>query len=127
MATVSPGGTIKLRYGGNGHTRGATAGKNNDPGRVSVYWAGKKETEINTIDEFTDANRIAQAGFSDESFSYPADPSIISPTQGLIDKGNWMEVTMPTNMEAGRHMLVWVWSYDDAPQWSTCFDVQIDA
>ncbi|KAI7785707.1 hypothetical protein LA080_006273 [Diaporthe eres] len=127
MATVSPGGTIKLRFGGNGHTRGTTAGANNDPGQVSVYWAGAKETEIQTIDEFTDANRIAQAGFADDSFSYPADPSIISATQGLVDKGNWMDVTMPTNMEPGRHMLAWVWSYDNAPHWSTCFDVQIQA
>lgn len=127
MATVSPGGTIKLRYGGNGHTRGMTAGANNDPGQVSVYWAGAAETEIQTIDEFTDANRIAQAGFADDSFSYPADPSIISAAQGLVDKGNWMDVTMPTNMAPGRHMLVWVWSYDNAPQWSTCFDVEVQA
>lgn len=28
-------------------------------------------------------------------------------------------------MAAGRHMMVWVWYYNDAPQWSTCFDVMI--
>lgn len=126
MATASAGETIKLRYGGNGHTRGATAGANNDPGLVSVYWAGAAETEISTIDEFVDANRIGQAGFAADSFSYPADTSIISPAQGLVDKGNWMDLTMPDDIEPGRHMMVWVWSFNDAPQWSTCFDVQIE-
>jgi hypothetical protein len=28
-------------------------------------------------------------------------------------------------MAAGRHMMVWVWYYNDAPQWSTCFDVMV--
>lgn len=31
----------------------------------------------------------------------------------------------PKNMAAGRHMMVWVWAFNGADQWSTCFDVMI--
>jgi hypothetical protein len=31
----------------------------------------------------------------------------------------------PKTMAAGRHMMVWVWYYNGAPQWSTCFDVMV--
>ncbi|KAK3380799.1 hypothetical protein B0H63DRAFT_560650 [Podospora didyma] len=124
-AAAKAGGSIMLRYGGNGHTRGATAGEGGDPGQVQVFWAGKKETEIVTVDELTKDKIISQAGFAENSFSYPEDPAITKPAQGLVDKGNWQKVTLPSNMEAGRHMLVWVWSFNNKPQWSSCFDVII--
>ncbi|KAK0723496.1 hypothetical protein B0T26DRAFT_675060 [Lasiosphaeria miniovina] len=130
IATAKAGGTITLRYGGNGHSRGKGANGNGDPGNVQVFWAGKKETELKTLDDLTDKTRIAKAGFSDESFALPADKSVVDPDFGLIDKGNWMTVTLPANMEPGRHMLVWLWSFknetvSNAPQWSSCFDVII--
>ncbi|KAK3380674.1 hypothetical protein B0T24DRAFT_591127 [Lasiosphaeria ovina] len=127
LATAKPGGSIVLRFGGNGHSRGNGTGENGlhgDPGTVEVFWAGKKETEIKTIDELTDKTSIAKAGFSDESFALPADPNVKDPP-GLQDKGNWMTVKMPANMEPGRHMLVWLWSFRNKPQWSSCFDVMI--
>jgi hypothetical protein len=96
-----------------------------DAGTVAVYWKGKPETEITDISEFTSANLLQTAGFAADSFSYPADPKVISPIDGLVDKGNWMELKLPADMAPGRHMMVWVWSYTGAPQWSTCFDVQV--
>jgi len=130
MKTAAPGDTIRLQFGGNGHTRGFNTGGTVNPnpagpGTVSVYWKGAPEQEIVDISEFTPANLLQQNGFADESFSYPADPSIKTPTQGLVDKGNWQSLKLPTSMAPGRHMMVWVWTYQDAPQWSTCFDVMI--
>jgi hypothetical protein len=124
MAEVSAGGMFRLRFGGNGHTRGVGPA-DGKPGDVSVYWKATPETEITDISEFTDNNLLARAGFADNSFSYPADPAIIKPVDGLVDKGNWMEVTVPSGTAAGRYMLVWVWSYDGANQWSTCFDINV--
>lgn len=123
MVTASAGDIIRLRFGGNGHSRGFDVGGN--PGTVTVYWKGAPEQEITDISEFTPQNSLQSAGFSADSFSYPADPSITSPTQGLVDKGNWMELNLPTTMAPGRHMMAWVWYYENAPQWSTCFDVMI--
>jgi hypothetical protein len=123
MAKVAAGGMFRLRYGGNGHTRGQNVG--GDPGTVSIYWKGKPGVEIQTVSEFNKDNLLAAQGFSANSFSYPADPNIKSPTQGLVDKGNWMEVTLPKDTPAGRHMFVWVWSYGGNNMWSTCFDVEV--
>ncbi|KAH8721587.1 hypothetical protein GQ44DRAFT_741803 [Phaeosphaeriaceae sp. PMI808] len=94
MATAKAGSSIKLMFGGNGHSRGANAGGNGDAGRVGVYWAGKPETEIVDIKELTKDNLIQENGFSEESFSFPEDLKVQSPSQGLIDKGNWMTLEL---------------------------------
>jgi hypothetical protein len=132
MKTAAAGDSIRLFFGGNGHTRGYNTGGTVNPnplgpGSVSVYWKGAPEQEITDISEFTPQNLLQSNGFSDESFSYPADPSIKSPEAGLVDKGNWQTLQLPANMAPGRHMMVWVWTYggSNAPQWSTCFDVMI--
>jgi hypothetical protein len=127
MTTAAPGDMIRLRFGGNGHTRGYNVGGQPGPnsGTVTVYWKGQPETEITDISEFTPENALQSGGFSDGSFSYPADPNIKTPDQGLVDKGNWMELNLPKDMAPGRHMMVWVWTFSNAPQWSTCFDVMI--
>jgi hypothetical protein len=52
MATAAAGSSIKLMFGGNGHSRGNFGGVNTgDPGKVSVYWAGEKEKEIVDVKE----------------------------------------------------------------------------
>ncbi|KAJ4985159.1 hypothetical protein SVAN01_09386 [Stagonosporopsis vannaccii] len=124
MATAKPGGSIKLMFGGNGHSRGANV-DGGDPGKVVVYWKGKKEAEIKDIDEFTKENKLQEKGFAEEAFIWPEDKSVKSPTDGMLDKGNWMTLDMPKDMEKGRHMMVWVWEYGGKPRWSTCFDVMI--
>jgi hypothetical protein len=119
---------IRLRYGGNGHARGYSVG--GEPGTVTVYWKGKPEAEITDSSEFTKENALQSQGFAANSFAYPADPSITSPVQGLVDKGNWMELNLPKTMAPGRHMMAWVWYFKNPQgvvqaQWSTCFDVMI--
>jgi hypothetical protein len=42
MATATPGGQIKLTFGGNGHSRGANV-DGDGAGVVLVYWKGGKE------------------------------------------------------------------------------------
>jgi hypothetical protein len=125
MVTAAAGTSIKLMFGGNGHSRGAPMDKLGDPGRVSVYWAGEKEREIVDVKEFTSEYLVQEDGFSDESFSFPADMNIKSSGQGLIDKGNWMTLRLPECMEQGRHMMVWVWSFQGMDRFSTCFDVMV--
>jgi hypothetical protein len=127
MVSAAPGDMIRLRFGGNGHTRGYNVGGQPGPnsGTVTVYWKGQPEDEIVDISEFTSNNTLQSQGFSDNSFSYPADPSIKTPDQGLVDKGNWMELNLPKDMAPGRHMMVWVWWFTNAPQWSTCFDIMV--
>jgi hypothetical protein len=78
-----------------------------DPGTVSVYWKGQPESEITDISEFTKSNLLASSGFAADSFSYPADVNVKTPIQGLVDKGNWFPVQLPTDMAPGRHMMVW--------------------
>lgn len=90
MATAAAGSSIKLMFGGNGHSRGANAGGNGDPGRVAVYWAGAPETELVDINDLTKETLLQENGFSDESFAFPADMGVWKPEQGLVDKGNWM-------------------------------------
>jgi hypothetical protein len=123
MATAQPGSLIRLRFGGNGHSRGFNVG--GDPGTVSVYWKGAPEQEITDTSEFTQANQLATGGFAGDAFIIPADPTVTTPAEGLSDFGNWLPVQLPTDMQAGRHMMVWVWSYKNKVQWSTCFDVMI--
>jgi hypothetical protein len=81
-------------FGGNGHSRGANAGGDGDAGRVGVYWAGKPETEIADMKELNEMNLVQENGFSEESFAFPADMSVRSPAQGLVDKGNWMTLNL---------------------------------
>ena len=125
MAKSKPGGSIKLMFGGNGHSRGANV-DGGKPGKVVVYWKGKKEAEIEDVKEFTEKNKLKEAGFAAEAFIWPEDENVKSPEAGMLDKGNWMTVKMPDDMEKGRHMMVWVWEYDGKPRWSTCFDVKIE-
>jgi hypothetical protein len=94
MATAAAGSNITLMFGGNGHSRGANAGGDGDAGRVGVYWAGKPETEIADMKELNEMNLVQENGFSEESFAFPADMSVRSPAQGLVDKGNWMTLNL---------------------------------
>jgi hypothetical protein len=126
MATAAAGSSLRLMFGGNGHSRGAPMDKTGDPGKVSVYWAGEKEREIVDVKEFTPEYLVQENGFSDESFAFPADMNIKSSGQGLIDKGNWMTLRLPECMKKGRHMMVWVWSFQGMDRFSTCFDVMVE-
>jgi|TARA_R110002003_G_C695560_1_gene25431 hypothetical protein len=94
MASATPGGTIKLMYGGNGHSRGYNAGGNGDAGRVAVYWAGSPETEIADIKDFSAGFLVQEQGFSEEAFMFPDDEKVVTPAQGLQDKGNWMSLKL---------------------------------
>jgi hypothetical protein len=52
MATAHAGSSIKLMFGGNGHSRGNFGGVNTgDPGKASLYWAGETEKEIADVKE----------------------------------------------------------------------------
>ena len=95
MATASAGTSIKLMFGGNGHSRGDFGGvQTGDAGYVAVYWKGRVEQEIVDISELTDENKLQENGFAEESFSFPDDKSVVSPRQGLQDKGNWMTLRL---------------------------------
>jgi hypothetical protein len=94
MTTAAPGDMIRLRYGGNGHTRGYNAGFEKGPGNVTVYWKGSPEQEITDISEFTPKNALQTSKFDQFAFAYPADKSITTPMAGLVDKGNWMELNL---------------------------------
>jgi hypothetical protein len=94
MATAKAGASIKLMFGGNGHSRGANAGGEGDAGRVAVYWAGKAETELVDVEELTNETLVQENGFSEESFAFPEDKKVWKPEQGLVDKGNWMTLTL---------------------------------
>jgi hypothetical protein len=94
MATAKPGTSIKLMFGGNGHSRGANVGENGDPGRVGVYWAGAPETEIVYTKDLNADTLLQENGFSEESFAFPGDMGVRTPQQGLVDKGNWMTLKL---------------------------------
>ncbi|KAH7406606.1 hypothetical protein DE146DRAFT_777944 [Phaeosphaeria sp. MPI-PUGE-AT-0046c] len=94
MATAAAGSSIKLMFGGNGHSRGANAGGNSNAGRVAVYWAGKPETEFVDVTQLTNETLLQENGFSEESFAFPEDMHVQRPEQGLVDKGNWMTLYM---------------------------------
>ncbi|KAH3946616.1 hypothetical protein HBH98_081710 [Parastagonospora nodorum] len=125
MATATAGASIKLMFGGNGHSRGSSAGGKGDPGKVAIYWAGEKEKELVNVSELTPDTLVQENGFSEESFAFPADLNVWTPPQGLFDKGNWQTLRLPECMEKGRHMMVWVWSFGGKARFSTCFDVMI--
>jgi hypothetical protein len=94
MASAYAGSSIKLMYGGNGHARGYNAGGKGNPGRVGVYWAGAPEKEIVYLQDLNQNTLLQENGFSDESFAYPADQNVWTPSQGLVDKGNWMTLRL---------------------------------
>jgi hypothetical protein len=127
MATATPGSSIKLMFGGNGHSRGAPfATTSRNPGAVSVHWAGEPETEILDVEELTADNLVQEDGFCDESFNSPIDMNVRTPLQGLVDKGNWQTLRLPECMDKGRHMVFWVWRFEGMDRFSTCFDVMIE-
>lgn len=124
VAQIAAGSSFRLRFGGNGHTRGSGTADGN-PGQVSVYWLKTPGAQIETTDGFKDENLLKRAGFADESFSYPE--GVKKPTEGLVDKGNWMTVPIPAETAPGSYPMTWVWSYDGVNQWSSCFDVEVIA
>ncbi|CBX91231.1 hypothetical protein IAQ61_010583 [Plenodomus lingam] len=88
MASAHAGDSIKLLFGGNGHSRADFGGvRTGDAGRVAVYWKGEKEREIVDVAEYTEENKVQENGFSEESFAYPEDEGVVSPPE-LQDKGN---------------------------------------
>ena len=123
MAHAASGDSIKLRFSDNRHSRGDNV--SGDSGTVTVYWKDASEQEIIDVSEFIEQNKLASGGFIADAFNYSSNESIKSPIQGLVDKDNWLSVKLPTDMTPGRHMMVWVWSYKNAPQWSICFDILI--
>lgn len=125
MAQSTPDGSIRLMFGGNGHSRGANVDGSGSAGTVAVYWKGGKEQEIEYSEELTERNKLKEIGFAEEAFVWPADKTVTTSIQGMLDKGNWMTIHLPSDMEVGRHMFVWVWRYGGKPRWSTCFDVMI--
>lgn len=128
MAKVKPGETIKLRYWGNGHSRfNQGSPLNRDPGLVRVYWAGKKEVEIKSAGELTDNRIIAEGNFSSPDAVILTDPK---DRMRLHEKGNYLDLKMPGNIETGRHMMVWTWAWIKegnkfVNQYTTCFDVEV--
>jgi hypothetical protein len=130
MATATPGSSVRLMFGGNGHSRGAPlAIASGNPGIVAVYWAGEPETEIADVNDLTANNLVQEDGFNDEndeSFSFPTDMNVRTPSQGLVDKGNWQTLRLPECMKNGRHMMVWVWRIEGMDRFSTCFDTAIE-
>jgi len=53
MATARAGSSIRLMFGGNGHSRGDFGGvqRKSGPGRVGVFWKGGVEREIVLVGE----------------------------------------------------------------------------
>lgn len=94
MAAARAGSSIKLMFGGNGHSRGDMGGgETGDAGRVAVYWKGEKDSEIEDVKELTEEHKVQENGFAEESFSFPEDKSVVSPPE-LKDKGNWMTLRL---------------------------------
>ncbi|KAH8148512.1 uncharacterized protein LAJ45_07615 [Morchella importuna] len=136
MTTAVPGQTLRMRHWGNGHSRWDIGSPNHrDPGLVRVYWAGQKETELKYKSDLTEANWLpgAQANFS-------ADAVTLITGNTMNEKANYFDLTLPKDIEAGRHSMVWVWAWDSgfgalnektgydgrwANSWSTCFDIEI--
>lgn len=136
MTTARPGDSLRMRFWGNGHSRWDIGSPlHRDPGLVRVYWAGQKEVELTHKDNLTEANWFpgAQANFSGDAITLV--------TNGKMnEKANYMTLTLPQNIENGRHMMVWVWAwaqglgtndgssaYDNtwANSYSTCFDIEV--
>ncbi|RPB01619.1 hypothetical protein L873DRAFT_1675563 [Choiromyces venosus 120613-1] len=141
MTTAKPGQTLRLRHWGNGHSRYDMGSPlHRDPGVVRLYHAGKKETEIRSKSELNENNWVkgAQSNFS-------ADAVIEVVGNKMNEKGNYFDWTIPSSLENGRHMFVWVWAWDMAVtsnpanfnpgtdynnalmnSWTTCFDILIE-
>lgn len=138
MTVAKPGTSLRMRYWGNGHSRWDIGSPNHrDPGLVRVYWAGKKETELTYKSDLVESNYFVQSNFSSDTIN------LIQGTH-MNEKANYMTLNLPTNIENGRHMMVWVWAwslgldvnpagfnpatdYDHrwANSYSTCFDIEI--
>lgn len=101
-ATASPGETLKLRHWGNGHSDYHIGSpRNRDPGLVRVYWAHAKETEIENASQLTQDLLIAEGNFTS------TDAVIAKDGRGhMNEKGNFLELNLPKNMETGRHAMV---------------------
>lgn len=71
-----------------------------DPGLVRVYWAGAKEKEIVNLADLTGDKIIAEGNFSANA--------IIAEGEGtrIFEKGNYLDLKIPSNMQNGRHMMV---------------------
>lgn len=128
IAQVKPGETIKLRHWGNGHSRfNQGSPLNRDPGFVRVYWAGKKETELKNFKDLSGDKMIAEGNFSSPDAVILTNPAN---KMQLFEKGNYLDLKIPSNIETGRHMMVWTWAWEKnafTNQWvnnySTCFDI----
>lgn len=130
VAQVKPGETIKLRFWGNGHSRfNQGSPLNRDPGLVRVYWAGQKETELKSVKDLTKDRIIAEGNFSSPDSVILTDPAN---RMRLFEKGNYLDLKIPSNIQSGRHMMVWTWAWEKSAftnEWtnnySTCFDVEV--
>jgi len=142
-ATATPGQNLLLRFWGNGHSRWDIGSPNHrDPGLVRIYWAGKKDTEIEKSTDLNEGTWIKgrQANFSGDAVT----ELTATANLGMQEKANWMEFELPTDIENGNHVFVWAWAwkeglladdlydwtadvYDDSwtLAWGTCFDVEI--
>ena len=94
MATAAAGSSIKLMFGGNGHSRGFRVSDNGDSGRVVVYWGGSAEKELVDLKDLNDDTLAQENGLSEESFAYPADMNVKTPDKGLVDQGDWMTLRL---------------------------------
>lgn len=139
MATATPGQKLLMRYWGNGHSRWDIGSPNHrDPGLVRLYWAGKKETEIEKLADLTEKYWVPG---TQQNFSADAVTELTDGNTHMNEKANYMTFTVPEKIENGRHMMVWGWAWkaglNDAPAkaddynahwdlaWGTCFDLVI--
>ena len=98
-----------------------------DPGLVRVYYAGKKDAEIDFASQLTVEKLMSESNFSADAVT--RDKGGLKPD----DKANWMMLALPKSLENGRHMFVWTWAPlkdQFAGGWrdrfTTCFDVFVE-
>jgi len=63
MATAAAGSSIKLMFGGYGHSRRNNAGNEHDGGKVALYWAGEPEKELVDISKLTAETLVQEGSF----------------------------------------------------------------
>ncbi|KAG0209714.1 hypothetical protein BGX28_010008 [Mortierella sp. GBA30] len=118
-ASVLPGQTLHLTWQANGHMNQIT-----DPGdkttprtQVYVYWTGQANKVLRTREELQPGTLLKQMDFATPSnCDQPSNPNSVC--NGKI--------TIPKDMQPGRHQLVWWWPFDKNPigeEYSTCFEV----
>ncbi len=124
IAQAQAGGSLVLRYGGNGHSTGirVPGSTNGTSGTVSVYCLGTPNAEITSPTQLTSDNLIAQQGFAEDSIHFFDEVTGI-----LQDKGNWMTLNIPASYQSGNYEMLWVWSYDNINAWTSAFDVKVTA